>query len=916
MRWLDQIAFRVKSLFRKERLDAQLSEEIRTHVEMATEAHIAKGMSREEARYAALREFGGVEQIKERARDERGWMWLEQFFQDVRYAVRQMHRSPGFTLVAVLSLAVGIGANTALFSLVDEVLLGSLPVRQPDELVLFRWLGGTKGLPFHGIQGSMPVDRASGRRTSPAFSYAAFERFRAETTTLSEVFTFSILPGASVVIDGRAESVRGQAVSGNYFSGLGARALRGRMLTAADDRPDASPVVVISHDYWQQRFGGMKGIVGKTIQINDVSFAIVGITSRGFTGTGEFGEPASFMLPMAILPQLRGDMGFLRRPLIWWVYIMGRLQPGVSTAAAEAELGPVFMRTTRDAWLAGEPGAPGKSLTGYSLPMLRLTRGDQGLTATRETLARPLAILSCIVVGVLLITCLNVANLLFARSLTRRREIALRLSLGASRGRIIRQLLTESAVLSLTGGALGLLVAYWSRDALLHLWPICSGAFALNFRMLGFVFGVSLATGLLFGLAPAWQATRMSLDAALKTGGAGATGQSRARFRGALMSVQVAIAVVLLIGTGLFLRTLHNFATLDAGFERTHLLYFRIDTSGGHFTPPQRAGLMRRLQENVERLPGVQSVALLTRPLLSGSRSGVRVILGDSGPSAAHANTNEVSPAFFQTLGIPLRAGRTFTEAEVEAGRAVAVVNETFARAYFPGENPVDRSFVTPGSTVFKTPDRQVEIIGVAADALYADLRTAIPPTIYNPLTNLANGTFVVRTVGEPRALADTLRKALGALAPDAALRDVRTQEETINQLLASERLFAVLCSIFACVALALTCLGLFGLLSHEVAARTREIGLRLALGAPVRAVVVLVVRGGMKLVLAGLVLGLAAAYMLTRFIAALLFNVPPTDPATFAGVGLLLMFVALLACWLPARRAAKVDPMEALRCE
>jgi predicted permease len=385
------------------------------------------------------------------------------------------------------------------------------------------------------------------------------------------------------------------------------------------------------------------------------------------------------------------------------------------------------------------------------------------------------------------------------------------------------------------------------------------------------------------------------------------------------MIAQVAIAVVLLVGTGLFLRTLRNFATLDVGFDRSKLLYFEIDLGPNRVTPQAKAALSRRLQESVNQLPGVQSSALTSRPLLSGSRSSYRINLDNPklppGQNMS-CSTNDVSPAFFQTTGIPLLLGRTFTAAEVAGDRPVAVVNDTFARTFFPGENPVGRTFGTYGSLVAKTPPRQIEIIGVVADARYADLRSSIPATIYHPLAQGAEGTFVVRTAGDPRSAISSLESTLRKLAPDASMSHVRTQQEAVDRLLTSERLFALLSGLFALVALGLTCLGLYGLLAYEVTARTREIGLRLALGAPIPAVMSLILGSGLKLVFVGLVLGLGAAFVLTRFVSALLFNVQPTDPATFAAVAVILLVVAILACWLPARRASKVDPIVALRTE
>lgn len=839
----------------------------------------------------------------------------------MKFALRQLAKSPAFTLIAVLSLALGIGANTALFSLVDDILLKSLPVQRPDDLVLFRWLSARNGL-HRGTYGYIPLDPATGLRTSTSLSYFIFDRLRADPGTREVFSDFFAFAGAgagriNLNIDQQAELGAGALVSGGYFAGLGVRASHGRTLDDSDNQPGAPPVAMISDAFWERRFARDPAVIGKTIRANNVGITIVGITPPGFKGSLQLGEVPDVTFPLALEPQLRPDESLLHQPLRWWMHLMGRLKPGVTAAQAQARLEAPFVQAARDAWIARQGAERLEAVDTRAAPLLRLVPGGQGLMDARRGYAQPLRILVVIVAAVLLIACANVANLLLARSATRTREIAVRLSLGATRGRIIRQLLAESLLLSLLGGAAGVLVAYWGRAALLTLRPIAgSEALSLDWRVLGFTLGASVLTGILFGLAPAWRATRVDLNTAMKAGAAGATGRSRFALRSGLMIGQIALSVVLLVGAGLFLRTLANLRQVDAGFARENLLLFTLDAGLNGYTRPQFAALFERVRERVAALPGVRSAGFSRIAFLTGGRRslGISAAGRPLPPAAGDVYVNIVDPSFFETMGIPLMLGRNFSARDTADAPLVAVVSQKFAAQLFPGENPLGQRFAFgPNPDV-----RPIEIVGVVRDVHYADLRGELPLTVYTPFQQEISGqaTFAVRTAGDPHALAGAIRQAVQAVDANVPLYNLRTQEEQVTQLVSSERVFALLTAFFGAVALVLTCIGLYGLLAHSVVARTREIGIRMALGAQLRAVMSLVLTDGLRLAVLGVVLGIGLALGLTRFVANLLFGVPSTDPATLAGAGLLLVGIAALACFIPARRAARVEPMDALRAE
>jgi predicted permease len=840
-------------------------------------------------------------------------LWMQSYrledemFQDLRYGVRMLLKSKGFTVVAVLSLALGIGANTAVFSVVNAVLLKALPTSHPEQLVLFRWLGG-QGV-VRGFIGSTEKDAATGLDTSTSISYPAFERFRDQNQTLTSVFAFASLGQLNLNADGQAEMARGQAVSGSYFVGLGVSAVLGRTLTSEDDKPTAEPAAVISYRYWQRRFGSDPAVIGKSVYLSGTAFTVAGVTPPEFFGTLDVGSAPDITVTMAVLAQMSPRAAERQRSATtWWLQIMGRLKAGANVMQAQAELSGILQLHVLEL-----PSAAGEQIIA---PQITLASGSRGLMEQRRRFSSQFAILMAIVGLVLLIACINLANLLLARAAMRQKELAVRVSVGASRLRLIRQLLTESALLAGLGGGMGLLFAFWGKDVLLALLTGNHNEFVvdlgLDWRVLGFTAVVSVLTGLLFGLAPALRATRIELTPMLKEN-SGSRGPARSRLSRALVVAQVATSLVLLIAAGLFVGTLRNLNQIDAGFNRENLLIFRVNPQ---YETARRANVYQEMTERIAALPGVRAVSSSRNPLLAGSYSSENLTVPGYTPRAGEemkARIASVAPNFLATMEIPLLLGREFTPQDNQQAPNVAVVNQELAQRFFPNQNPLGQRFILNG--------KEMQIVGVARDAKYGGIREAIPPVVYLPYLQDRLGpppvmSFAVRTLGDPSAATAALRQTVLSIDRNLPLFDVRTQSELIERDFAQERLFGTLSSFFGLLALALVCIGLYGMMSYTVARRTHELGIRMALGAPGGAVLRMVLGESLRLVLTGLVIGLAAALGTTRWIASLLFGLTPTDPLTLALATLLLLAVAALAGWLPARRAARVDPMVALRHE
>ncbi|MCI0387615.1 MAG: ABC transporter permease [Acidobacteria bacterium] len=857
---------------------------------------------------------------------------MQTLFQDLRYGIRQLLKSPGFTAVGVLSLALGIGANTALFSLVDAVLLKTLPVRKPEELALFKWTIGPRGISF-SHSGTIMGEPGTGLRVGTSFSVPAFEQMRAHTQTLSDLFAFASRGDLNVSVDGQAEMASGQLVSGNFQTGLGVQPALGRTITNDDDQTSANPVAVISFRYWQRRFGLDPAVVGKTINVNSAPFTIVGVTPPQFYSGMEMGDSPDLALPLSLAPRLDPSgqtQSEMTQAWVWWVQMMGRTKPGVNLEQVRAELEGVYQQSAQAGWesLPRRPSNAGSR----ELPRLRALPGGQGEVYLRQSYEQPLRVMLIVVGLTLLVACANIANLLLARAVTRRQEMAVRLSLGAGRFRLVRQLLTESLLLAFTGSSLGWLLA-WLSKGLLLMWSPGRGSqldaeLHMDWRVFGFTAAVAVLTGLLFGLAPALRATRVDLNSALKENARGAKG-SLSVLGKSLVIAQVAVSLVLLVGAGLFIRTLHNLSRVTLGFNAENLLLFSLDPRAKGYSNEQMVPLYQQVCERIEAVPGVRSATISEFAALSGSgRNSSAYAEGRAPAPQAESNVfqQRVRWNYIQTMEIPLLAGRNLTPQDDERAPRVAVINQMMARRFFGDENPLGNRFGF-GSV---ENSGQIEIVGVARDSRYRRPRQEIPSIAYLPFPqhSLGRTTFTVRTAGDPTQMTAAIRAAVRDVDKDLPLFGIKTQTEQMDQSLAQERFFPKLTSFFGLLALLLASVGLYGVMSYAVAQRTHEIGIRMALGASRENILRRVIGQGMLLAAIGVVIGSAAAfalmrlitsnatYELTRFISGFLYGVRATDPLTFVAVALLLVMVALLACYLPARRATKVDPMVALRCE
>ena len=855
---------------------------------------------------------------------------METFWQDLRYGVRMLAKKPGFTAVAVLTLALGIGANTALFSIVDAMLLKKLPVKQPERLVLLGSLAGRTFSPG-SYTGSNTRDQVTGLTSMTSFPYQSLKRMREQESVLSDLFAFGNVY-VNVQVDGQADVASGQAVSGNYYAGLGVEALVGRTITDEDDNAGAAPVVVISHRYWQRRFGGDPEVVGRQVNLNNVAFTIVGVTPPGFNGTMQVGSSQDISIPIAWEPQINTERSMMQGAGVWWLRIMGRLKPGATPEQVAPSLESAFEQsvTEHHAALQALAQSSMKPIEAEDFPRLVINSGSQGEMNSRQYFAPSLYLLLGVVGLVLIVACANVANLLLARASGRQKEIAVRLALGASRWRLIRQLLTESVLMAGVGGVLGVLFALWIKDGLLSVsdWGgarMSALTPALDLRVLGFTMALSLLTGIIFGIAPAWRATRVDLTPALKDSARSSSAASRSLLSKSLIVAQVAISLLLLFGAGLLLRTLVNLQKVDTGFNQQNLLLFGVDPGLIGYKGDRLIGLYRQVAERIEAVPGVRDVTFSRVPLLSGSMSSRSFYLtgATASPdgeikSTGNVYIHQVRENYLEAMGIPIMLGRGFTERDNAQAPRVAVVNQVFADRYFPEENPVGKRF----SFDSKKPG-EVEIIGVAKDAKYSSQREEVPPTAYScwlqELRSLNSATFEVRMTGDPTSHIAAIREAVRDIESNLPLNNIKTQVEQADQSLSQERLFAKLLSLFGLLAQQLASIGLYGVMAYSVSQRTHEIGIRMALGAKPGDVLRMILRQGMTLVLIGVALGIAGTYVLTKYLASLtsmLYGVSATDPATFAVIAVLLTTVALVACYIPARRATKVDPMVALHYE
>ena len=843
---------------------------------------------------------------------------ITNFWLDLCYSMRMARKHKGLTFIAILSLALGIGANTAIFSLVDAVLLKNLPVKDPEQLVLFKWLGGpefnNKAHKQYLYAGSSRTDEATGLRLHGSFPRQTFEMFSKQQSLFTKLFAFTRLDPINATADGQADFAGVLAVSGSYFTGLSVRPWLGRTVIEEDDRPDAPAVVVLSFHYWQRRFGESPAVIGKQINLNDAAFTIVGVTPPEFAGIMGAGNASDLTIPLAMEPLVSGKNAHLKHNWIWWLSIMGRLKPGVTQEQVLPQFDYIFQQTRHTPGEDDSNQTPAVTTKPRDSRQLVIVPGRRGDTDWGWYQQQSLHLLMVVVGLVLLIAIINLTNLLLALAAERQKEFGIRLALGAGRLRLVQQMLTESLLLSLTGGVLGLFFALWSKNLLLKLRFPAREMFylqtGLDWRVLIFTLGISVLTGVLFGFAPAWRATRIELRLAKKNTGKSLVSYSSSRFNRLLVVAQVAISLCLLVGAGLFLRTVHNLQHVELGFNAKNLVHFRVYPYLNGYRNERLNNLYQSLFNRLESVPGVRAVTFSGNSLLFGSAAFRNVYLpGKDNPVETKLHT--VRAGFFEVMEMPLLLGRSLSPKDDATAPPVAIVNQNLAHRLFPNENAVGKRI--------KTNSQEVEIVGVVQDAKYATLREEAPPTIYTSWlqeSNLRDMTYEIRTAGAPENFLSAIRQAVREVDNNLPLSNVTTQIELASRSIAQEQLFAILLSFFGSLALLLAALGLYGVLSHSVATRTQEIGIRVALGAETHHLLKMVIGQGMVLVVMGIMAGLAIAYWMTQWLASWMYGVGVRDPLTFTGFAVFLTVIALVACWIPARRATKVDPLIALRSE
>jgi putative ABC transport system permease protein len=891
MRWPGKIWLRFRSLFRRRAADGELADELRFHLERAVERNLARGMTPEEARRRALLELGGVEQVKEECRDARGWNFLDDTWRDVCYAARMLRNSPGFTLVAVLTLALGIGVNTAIFSLVDSLFMLPLPVANSSRLV-----------DVYGTRAGRP---------NGFFSYPDYAYFAEHVRTISNLAAQYPTAPINLVISRTSHQINGSVVSCNYFPLLKLTPALGRFFLPEEDKvPGRDPVAVISYGLWQGEFAGDRNILGKSVILNGTPFTIVGVAPRGFQGAA-FGVAATDVwIPAAMFHTGYRYCDVFQRGCTV-LTLIGELKAGQTVADAQAEMSVLarqleaaYPKTNMDVGAAVVPAR------GVRPDLLKQRTGSAMLLAAMVAL-------------VMLIACANLAGLLLSRGVARQKEMAMRLALGASRMRLIRQLLTESLLLSSLGGGLGLLVALWFQDVLLNFYATSSeGApqyftLSLNSAVLFFTLGVSLLAGVAFGLAPARRTSRTDCTAAMKDEGA-SSGPRRSRLRGALVVSQVAISLMLLICSGLLVRSLAN-VYRGAGFDPSHLFWLRLRPSLVGYDATKAWTYQREVIRKIEALPGVQSASPEDFSPLRQSGHDARVWLPARAPARAAlgfpVSLNLVGPRYFETLGVPLLRGREFGEQDRQGSPQVAILNETLAHHFWPGTSAVGKVLVVDGDTY--------QVVGVVKDAQYYDVSREPPPFLYTDYWQQdmsgpwgEDSRTLVRVAGDPRAMLPLIRKEIETVDPKVPISEDRPFRDWLADEFQPVRMAGTFVIGFGALALFLCAIGLHGILAFTVSRRTREIGIRMALGAERGEVARMILRQGTGLALLGAGIGIAAAFASARLLASFLYGVRPYDPATFIVAPVVMIGVALLASYLPTRRAMRVDPMTALRHE
>jgi predicted permease len=902
----------LQSILRKQRTECELEEELDSYLEASAAHKRNSGIDPKSARRLAKIEIGSRNAVKHQVWASRWESHFDNLFTDLRLGIRTLTKSPGFALVALLSLTLGIGANTAIFSLLNAVLLGPLPVFQPSQLVLFgagKWVGSIGGMP---------------NRSWQLFSYPFYKAFSSQDSPFSAVAaTSSIQMGSHVSLNGGSpEPLRMDLVSGNYFQLLGVPAALGRVLGPSDESaPGGNPVAVASYGWFQRHFQTNSAALGQSIHIQGRDYTLIGVAQPGFTGHSP-AEPADLWIPITMEKEISPGWNGLLDQDFQSLYLIARLKPGLTMAQAASPTNLLFRNIIRSEYLTGNLSP--RDLAGLSHAEIRLNPFAGGLPGMAHRFSAPLEILMGLATLVLLIACANIANMLLARGIARIREIAVRQALGATRSRIVLQLLTESLLLSLAGAALGILLAWRGTHLLLKLGSQGPKAIPLDltpdYRVLVFTLGVTLLTALLFGIAPALRATRIELTPALKEGRGSSSASAHSTLSRSLIAGQIALCLLLLVSAGLFLRSLVNLARVDLGFDPNNVTVFTLDEYSANLPLDARLTLLQQqIEQNVRAIPGVQSASFSMFTFNQGEWSNGILMQGvpRTKENSDDVLFNVIGDEHLKTVGIPLLSGRNFNAQDTATGPQVAIVNQALARRFLGGASPLGHRFLLCDDTSHcppQTPD--IEIVGVVRDAHYVSLGESQEMAVYFPYTQHIQyfGNFSVRSSLAPSTLIPSVRRALAQANPNIAIGQVVSLKDQVMGSVATQRLVGLLSAFFAALAVFLAAIGIYGLISYSVVRRTNEIGIRLALGAQTGTLLWMVLRESLLLLAIGLAIGLPTALASTGILRNLLYQLSPTDPWTFALSAIVVAAMTLLAAWLPARRAAKVDPMVALR--
>ncbi len=910
-----QVRLSLRAMFRRSRLEEEMDAELQIHLESLTADLVRAGHSPSEAARRARIALGPALVHKEGMRASLGLRWWDELRADLRYGIRILRKSPGFTAIAATSLALAIGANTTIFSIAKQLLYDRLNVPHPEQLRMLRWNDDGKVV-VQEMWGDF--DDAS----SSVFSYPVYVQLKAHNQVMGDLFAFKE-DGVSATIRGNAQRVNVAMVSGNFYEGIEVRPQLGRPLQPSDDVASSTgTVAVISDGVWEQEFARSPDALGQTIKLNQAIVTIVGVNPPGFTGAKNVQMSPDVFVPLTLQPLLRpmnsrtartGHSSLMTDTDLWWLNVMGRTRAGVKDSEAQAALNVQLQAAVR---------ATMALKAGDTLPRLDLSDGARGLHFADSKFKRPFFVLMPMTGFVVLLACANIANLLLARASQRQREMSVRLAVGAGRGRILRQLLTESMLLAVIGGAGGLLLGYVGRNAipvlLNNAWERNNINSPFDWGIFAFTAGVTLLTGVLFGLAPAWLAAGADMGSNLKEAAQSTTRRRRGLSGKAIVAFQVALSTLLVVGAGLFLRTLFALNATDVGFSPDKLLLFEIQQPPAKYPAGKDIQLHERLEHAFAAAPGVDAVTLMWEPYIANEMSNADFLPEGENYGPGHFQAefiNEVGNDFFQTMGIPIISGRGFGLQDTATSQKVAVINRSLARKRFGNANPIGKRFkfgdIGKGDWV--------QIVGVCSDTLFLNLRDAPPAQFLVPYVQgdtVRVMTYAIRTRQRASSIVPSLRKIVRSLDPDLPMIDVRSQREQIDSTMQVERMFAALTAGFGMLALTLACVGIYGVMAYNVAQRTNEIGIRLALGAQPAQLRAMILRESTGVTLVGIVVGVWAALLLTRAVKSMLYGIQPYDPLTYSAGILILITVALAASWIPARRAAGVQPMEALRHE